>query len=307
MRMEYFEYLIEIAKQKNMKVSSERLHMTPQALSVCIKNMEREVGFEILERKPKGVELTADGQTLLSLAERIVKDYYQTLQEIHQSGAAFSSQEAVQIYATPIVAMCIGGSLIDKCQRQYPHLTIDVLNCNESLQEMVARIQEAEQKNVISVLTIAEEVEHAVQEQLPETIDLAICFDDEVVLAAAKSSALAKKGQVTAADLQGQTFIHCTEQFVTATPIRDIFEGLEAIKHIRCNSINLWGKMIGNDLGIGPIIKRALQQAFREGDISREKISAVTLETQPMLRCICLSHRDAPEYVKRMVLEIRQL
>ena len=89
--------------------------------------------------------------------------------------------------------------------------------------------------------------------------------------------------------------------------IYDIFEGLEAIKHIRCNSINLWGKMIGNDLGIGPIIKRALQQAFREGDISREKISAVTLETQPMLRCICLSHRDAPEYVKRMVLEIRQL
>ena len=39
MRMEYFEYLIEIAKQKNMKVSSERLHMTPQALSFCIKNM----------------------------------------------------------------------------------------------------------------------------------------------------------------------------------------------------------------------------------------------------------------------------
>ena len=40
MRLEYFEYLIEIAKTKNMRLASEILHLTPQALSVCIKNME---------------------------------------------------------------------------------------------------------------------------------------------------------------------------------------------------------------------------------------------------------------------------
>ena len=39
MKLEYFEYLLEIARHKNMRVSSEYLHMTPQALSICIKNM----------------------------------------------------------------------------------------------------------------------------------------------------------------------------------------------------------------------------------------------------------------------------
>ena len=62
MKMEYFEYLLEIARYKNMRVSSEYLHMTPQALSICVKNMEEEVGFMILDRKPKGVEFTEQGE-----------------------------------------------------------------------------------------------------------------------------------------------------------------------------------------------------------------------------------------------------
>lgn len=307
MRLEYFEYLMEIAKQKNMKASSEALHMTPQALSICIKNMEREVGFEILVRKPKGVELTEDGQTLLGLAERIIKDYEQTLQEIYHNGAAFSSHETVQIYATPIVAMCIGGDLIEKCQKTYPYLDIDVLNSNDSLEELTERILGAEEKNIIGVLTIAEEAQDSLRQQLPKEVVMTACFDDEVVLAAAKSNSLTKKGRISLEDLQGQTMIHCTGQFVKATPLGDIFDGLKAVSHIRCNSINLWGKMIGNDLGVGPIIKRALHQAFRDGDINREKISVVSMEMRPMLRLICLSHTEAPEYAQRIVLEISQI
>ena len=78
MKMEYFEYLLEIARYKNMRVSSEYLHMTPQALSICVKNMEEEVGFMILDRKPKGVEFTEQGEKLLACAERILRDYYST-------------------------------------------------------------------------------------------------------------------------------------------------------------------------------------------------------------------------------------
>ncbi|MGM9526046.1 MAG: LysR family transcriptional regulator, partial [Peptococcaceae bacterium] len=100
MRLEYFEYLIEIAKQRNMRLSSEYLHMTPQALSVCIKNMEQEVGFPILVRKPKGVEFTPEGEKLLACAERIVQDYRQTLQEIHQEQNVYTEHKRLLIYTT---------------------------------------------------------------------------------------------------------------------------------------------------------------------------------------------------------------
>lgn len=307
MRFEYFEYLIEIARRKNMKSSSEHLHMTPQALSVCVKNMERELGFDILIRHPKGVELTEEGQIFLRLAERIVHDYYKTLAEIRQNSVLSEQPEEIQIYATPIIAMFIGGSLIERFQRDYPYLSVDIIGSSEPVSELVRRILAAERHNCISVLTIMPDKEAELLQQLPEEIILQDCFDDEVVLAAAKDSRLTKLNGMVLADLKGQTVINCTDCQIGETPLKDTFSAIEGVNYTRCNSINLWSKMIGKDLGIGPIIKRAAYQALREGDIDREKISIVQLDNGPWLRCICLYHQNAPEYVHRIVSEIRQL
>lgn len=72
MRIEQFEYLLEISKNKSMNAASKNLHITPQALSTSIKKLEEELDLVILERTTMGVSLTQDGQSLLHLIQNFL-------------------------------------------------------------------------------------------------------------------------------------------------------------------------------------------------------------------------------------------
>ena len=72
MRIEQFEYLLEISKNKSMNAASKKLHLTPQALSTSIKKLEEELNIKILDRTTMGVTLTEKGQALLQLLENFL-------------------------------------------------------------------------------------------------------------------------------------------------------------------------------------------------------------------------------------------
>lgn len=72
LRIEQFEYLLEISRNKSMNAASKNLHITPQALSTSIKKLEEELDLTILERTTMGVSLTQNGQALLYLIENFL-------------------------------------------------------------------------------------------------------------------------------------------------------------------------------------------------------------------------------------------
>ena len=305
MKMEYFEYLLEIARYKNMRVSSEYLHMTPQALSICVKNMEEEVGFMILDRKPKGVEFTEQGEKLLACAERILRDYYSTLQEIHQDTELICEQKDLLIYCTPIIDVLL-SSWLETHLTAYPHISINVINTVP--ERIIDNIAAASDKNVVGLVMDFQPEIVALSDDLCDTLVLQRCFTDELVLAVAKNSSWAKKGEIVVASLAGDTLIHCTEEKTDDMVIGEIFAPVkERVKHIHCNSVNLWGKMIGNNMGVGPIIRRALQQASREGLIDSSKVVGISVQDMPALNCFCIYSKDAPDYLQKIVAELINL
>lgn len=191
MRLEYFEYLIEIDHYKNMRVASEQLHMTPQALSICVKNMEQEVGFPIFIRKPKGVELTPEGGRLLECAERILENYRSTLQEIRRDQEQHRERQKLIIYITPIMSVCIGRELVERLQKKYPFVSVHIIN--DVPEDIITCIQNSkENENIIGVLTASEDGSSLLK-YLSEELELALGFSEELVLAVEKHSALARK------------------------------------------------------------------------------------------------------------------
>lgn len=79
------EYLIEISKNKSMSAASEKLHISPQALSMSIKKLEEELGFSLLLRSFKGITLTSDGEWLVHEAETFL-DKIAERQRLHHKG-----------------------------------------------------------------------------------------------------------------------------------------------------------------------------------------------------------------------------
>ena len=302
MRLEYFEYLIEIDRYKNMRVASEQLHMTPQALSICVKNMEQEVGFQIFNRKTKGVEFTQEGERLLECAERILEDYRSTLQEIRRQQEQYQERQRLIIYITPIMSVCIGRELVERLQKKYPYVSVHIIN--DVPEDLLSRIQCPENGNVIGVVTASENGE-SLSQVLTSSLCMQLGFSEELVLAVEKHSVLARQKHLAVDQLKGMTLLHCTSQKLEVTPSDNIFAPVkESMNHLHCNSIGLWGKMISDGVGVGPIIKRALQQAFTDGILDKNHIASVIIDGKPRLRSACIYCNDSPAFVEEVVQEI---
>ncbi len=69
MELRHLRYFIAVAEEGNLKLAAEkRLHTAQPSLSRQIRDLEYEVGAELLQRSARGVELTAAGRAFLDHA-----------------------------------------------------------------------------------------------------------------------------------------------------------------------------------------------------------------------------------------------
>ncbi|MFB1049011.1 LysR family transcriptional regulator [Streptomyces chrestomyceticus] len=65
MRMEQLEYLAAVTRLGSLRRAAEELHLSQPALSETVRNLERELGVELLERKRSGAKISDEGRELL--------------------------------------------------------------------------------------------------------------------------------------------------------------------------------------------------------------------------------------------------
>ena len=68
MRIEYLEYLTKMKNGETINSIANKLHITPQGLSLAIITIEKELNCTLLNRTKKGVYLTADALELIEYA-----------------------------------------------------------------------------------------------------------------------------------------------------------------------------------------------------------------------------------------------
>ncbi|MEU0843716.1 LysR family transcriptional regulator [Streptomyces sp. NPDC005962] len=65
MRIEQLEYLAAVTRLGSLRRAAEELHLSQPALSETVRNLERELGVELLERKRSGAKISDEGRELL--------------------------------------------------------------------------------------------------------------------------------------------------------------------------------------------------------------------------------------------------
>ncbi len=73
MELRHLRYFVATAEELNFRRAAERLHVAAPALSVQIRQLEEEVGVELLERDKHHVALTAAGRVFLECSHRILR------------------------------------------------------------------------------------------------------------------------------------------------------------------------------------------------------------------------------------------
>ncbi|MBW0147065.1 LysR family transcriptional regulator [Marinobacter arenosus] len=61
---------VTVAREGSVSRAAERLHLTQPAVSLKLKQLQDDLGLKLFRRKPQGLVLTEDGQSLLPMAEK---------------------------------------------------------------------------------------------------------------------------------------------------------------------------------------------------------------------------------------------
>src|ERR1700745_3764181 len=74
MELRHLRYFVAVGEEQHYGRAAERLHVAQPALSRQIQDLEKEIGFALFNRLPRGVRLNAAGKLFLTDARRILED-----------------------------------------------------------------------------------------------------------------------------------------------------------------------------------------------------------------------------------------
>lgn len=123
MRIEQLIYLKKIAETGSINLASKNLFITQQALSTAIINLEKELGASLLTRSKAGVQLTSDGQFVVTEGEKIIA----TAENIRNHFIKTPSlSKTLSISSTPVAQHYLLNKPVSYFYKNFPAVTIVV-------------------------------------------------------------------------------------------------------------------------------------------------------------------------------------
>ena len=128
-----------VVQQGGFTAAARRLRLSQPSISLQVKNLERELGLELLQRHPRGVTPTREGQVLFELAEKL----FDTEEEIDAvfSGHAQYEGTSLTVATNQSVATHMLPPLLEKYRGLYPKVEISIHNMRTA--EIIESVENA--------------------------------------------------------------------------------------------------------------------------------------------------------------------
>jgi DNA-binding transcriptional LysR family regulator len=113
-----------VAHERSFSRAARRLSLSQPSVSNQVAALEREVGVQLLERRPGGLRLTPEGEILLEHADVIADRFH--LAETQLSGAAERQRTRLRIGALPSSLAVFVPAAIARVRDQHPDTQVTV-------------------------------------------------------------------------------------------------------------------------------------------------------------------------------------
>lgn len=125
MNLKQLKYFIRAIEVGNITHAAEKLHIAQTALGIQIRNLEEELGVQLLRRHSRGVEPTEAGEILLRHAIDILSRVEAARHEVKAAGN--SSRIAVVFGVTPSIMRLVGADLVVEARNEMPELALTIV------------------------------------------------------------------------------------------------------------------------------------------------------------------------------------
>jgi LysR family hydrogen peroxide-inducible transcriptional activator len=214
MEVHQLRYFVAVADEGSFSRAAAREHVAQPSLSQQIQKLEAEMDQRLFDRLPRSVVVTEAGKCLLEYARKILVEIADARRCVDELKREVVGRLAVG--AIPTIAPYVLPALIEKFQRRYPKVTLEIFE--DTTERLIRRMEDGEVD--IALVSTCDESPALERHSLGK---------EALLVLLPKGYQLAKKKMIKWSDLKSQKFLllhdmHCLSaqvyQFLAAHHLR---------------------------------------------------------------------------------------
>lgn len=267
------QVFVTVATERSFSRAAARLHRTQPAISQAVRRLEKELGERLFDRSAKDGKLTEAGRVLLDYAQRLMRlseeaeAAVRELRDLRRGRVLVGANEAAVHVLLP---------LLDRFRDLYPRVLVDVRRV-QSRQIGVEVLQRSLDFGVLSFPP----AERGLQS--------VVIGDDELVMLTHPSHPLAKRRQVTMAEVGNEDVIAHNEASPARQQVLRLYEERHEPLNIRIALPSLDGIKRAVEMNLGVAL---LPRRCAVAELSRGQLAAVRVPQVRMPRHLRLVYRQ---------------
>jgi LysR family cyn operon transcriptional activator len=133
MLLRHIRYFLAVAEHRNFTRAAEALHVSQPTLSQQIRQLEDTLRVQLLDRSGRTIQLTDAGTAYVHYAQRALQDLEAGKRAIHDVQEL--SRGSLRLAMTPTFTAYLIGPLLEKYNRRYPNITLNILEMPQDRME----------------------------------------------------------------------------------------------------------------------------------------------------------------------------
>lgn len=127
MDIQHIRYFLAVARHESFSKAAEQLYVTQPILTRCIKNLEKELGVQLIERSTKHFSLTEAGQLLLQQGNQLLQQHRDIYRQMEDMAGGQAGE--LRISAPGVLLDMYFPKLVTQYRKAHPGIHITVREC----------------------------------------------------------------------------------------------------------------------------------------------------------------------------------
>lgn len=265
MEIRQLKAFVAIAEARTFTAAAQRTHYTQAALSMQIKQLEKEVGLPLFVRMPRRVVLTEAGERLLERARLILREHDSALSELSELAGAERGRLRLGSASGMVSAEAL-PAILKRLHKSHPHAEVSVTSGTS--EELVKKIHGGELDMAFVSLPVQ-----------ARNIETELLSKDQLVAIASPRHPLATQRVISAFALAGEKLILSERGGNTRRLIEEFFSeaGLKPKVAMELSRQAAIKNMVMSDMGVGIVPLSTAREDVERGRLVRWWIEGVRI------------------------------
>lgn len=240
MTLKQLKAFLVLARTLNYANAANELCLSQSALSLSIKTLEEELGGKLFKRNTRRVEITAEGQSLIPYAKKLLANWEDMEKDVKQRFKL--NRGTLNIASMPFATHAILPAVIHHFSKRYPNINFSIHDITN--EKIIEKVQEG-----------IFEIGICFNPQMSDQLIFQPLFNEDFLALLPKNHALSNRQSITWLELCSQPFVTLQSPSIIRRVIEQhcALHNLHLDLKVECHQISSLSHFTAYGMGVSAI------------------------------------------------------